>query len=53
MNNGAPDNLVRQRETITASTEDVLRALHDRAITQGAYLAGGTGLAPVVFFFAA
>jgi len=48
MNNGASDNLVRQRETITASTEDVLRALRDRAITQG-----GTGLAPVVFFFAA
>lgn len=33
------------RETITPATEDTLRALHDRAILAGAYLAGGTGLA--------
>jgi hypothetical protein len=43
MNN--PANVVWHRETITAPTEDVLRALHDHALTEGAYLAGGTGLA--------
>ncbi len=41
----SPENVVWHRETVTASTEDVLRALHDSALTEGAYLAGGTGLA--------
>jgi len=45
MNSGASDIIVWHRETITAATQDTLRALHDRAITEGAYLAGGTGLA--------
>jgi hypothetical protein len=45
MHNGASDNIVWHRETITAPTEDTIRALHSRAIAVSAYLAGGTGLA--------
>ena len=45
MNSDAPENLIWHREAITPAIEDTLRALHDKAITEGAYLAGGTGLA--------
>jgi len=45
MDSGAPENLIWHPETITPAIEDTLRALHDKAITEGAYLAGGTGLA--------
>jgi hypothetical protein len=45
MNDHTSDNIVWHRETITAPTEEVLRVLHDRTVTEGAYLAGGTGLA--------
>lgn len=43
--NSAPENVVWHRETITAKAEEVLGALQARTITDGAYLAGGTGLA--------
>jgi hypothetical protein len=45
MSSDAHDNVVWRREAITVPMEDTLRALHDRAILHGAYLAGGTGLA--------
>ena len=45
MSSSTPDNVVWRRETIAAPAEDALCALHDLAIPDGAYLAGGTGLA--------
>ncbi|MGA3026839.1 MAG: nucleotidyl transferase AbiEii/AbiGii toxin family protein [Bryobacteraceae bacterium] len=45
MSSNAPDNVVWHRETVAAPAEDTLRALHDLTIPDGAYLAGGTGLA--------
>jgi hypothetical protein len=39
------DNIIWHPETITAGTEQTLRALRDRGLIEGAYLAGGTGLA--------
>jgi hypothetical protein len=38
-------NVNWHRETITAPTEAVLRALHDHILDERTYLAGGTGLA--------
>ncbi len=45
MNSGASGNIIWHRGAITAPMHDTLMALHDRAITEGSYLAGGTGLA--------
>lgn len=39
------NNIIWHLETITADTEQTLRALGDRSLIEGAYLAGGTGLA--------
>jgi len=45
MSSDAQNDVVWHRETITPATEDILRALRDRTVLEGAYLAGGTGLA--------
>jgi len=45
MSNDVPHNVVWHRNTIAAPAEDTLRALHDLPFPEGAYLAGGTGLA--------
>jgi hypothetical protein len=47
MGDEALKDMVWLRETITAASEDTLtlRALHDHGVLDGAYLAGGTGLA--------
>ena len=45
MNNIGSGDVIWYRETITPSTEDVLRVLRGHGVTEGAYLAGGTGLA--------
>jgi hypothetical protein len=39
------DNIIWHPETTTAGTEQTLRALRDRGLIEGSYLAGGTGLA--------
>ena len=45
MSSDAHDEPVWRPETLTRATANTLRALEERALLRGAYLAGGTGLA--------
>ena len=45
MSDGPPDHAPWRTETITAGMLEVLRALQERTVLEGAYLAGRTGLA--------